>query len=381
MRILFAGPWDLAGKAAAEYFLREGHEVCWLTAEPRRTLWDRKLQGTVCRGQFTAAQIVPILRTHRIETVIVLTAGLREGPDACPDPQAGPLGELLAAVQSCPVGCFVYLSSLELAWQSPLTPRQAALAAGELLLTTVPESLGAQFDTSYRRMGVADFGDYLTYDTITFAGELLPGLTGRTFSGETFSDVALSVTLEEGATVWAWADTARDRRTPLIWSYDCGRGRVTVFNSTSGKGDFWRGILAGCVNTLSDTVLYPVVNALCLFIDDFPSPQYESESDVVRDEYNRSAKEFYRDIWWPEMLRIAKIYGDVYTGLFVATYNDETDPDRLHYTQSATEQYFGNSLLKNGFEMGAHGYNHQPLTAAGGTPAEMQYAPWSGRRP
>lgn len=86
MRILFAGPWDLAGKAAAEYFLREGHEVCWLTAEPRRTLWDRKLQGTVCRGQFTAAQIVPILRTHRIETVIVLTAGLREGPDACPDP-------------------------------------------------------------------------------------------------------------------------------------------------------------------------------------------------------------------------------------------------------------------------------------------------------
>lgn len=55
MRILFAGPWDLAGKAAAEYFLREGHEVCWLTAEPRRTLWDRKLQGTVCRGQFTAA--------------------------------------------------------------------------------------------------------------------------------------------------------------------------------------------------------------------------------------------------------------------------------------------------------------------------------------
>ena len=268
-------------------------------------------------------------------------------------------------------------------WENEMTDSSARLLhyveeGGKLLLATVPESLGAQFDTSYRRMGVADFGDYLTYDTITFAGELLPGLTGRTFSGETFSDVALSVTLEEGATVWAWADTARDRRTPLIWSYDCGRGRVTVFNSTSGKGDFWRGILAGCVNTLSDTVLYPVVNALCLFIDDFPSPQYESESDVVRDEYNRSAKEFYRDIWWPEMLRIAKIYGDVYTGLFVATYNDETTPDRLHYTQSATELYFGNSLLKNGFEMGAHGYNHQPLTAAGGTPAEMQYAPWAG---
>lgn len=106
MRILFAGPWDLAGKAAAEYFLREGHEVCWLTAEPRRTLWDRKLQGTVCRGQFTATQIVPILRTHRIETVIVLTAGLREGPDACPDPQAGPPGGTAGGSAVLPGGVF-----------------------------------------------------------------------------------------------------------------------------------------------------------------------------------------------------------------------------------------------------------------------------------
>lgn len=248
---------------------------------------------------------------------------------------------------------------------------------GLLLFATVPESLGAQFDTAYRRMGIVDFGDYLNYDTITFEQELLPGLSGRTFSGETFSDVALSVTLEDSACVYAWAETPDGRRTPLIWSYDCGRGRVSVFNSTSGRGDFWRGIVAGCVNTLSDTFMYPVINALCLFIDDFPSPQYESESDVVRDEYNRSAKEFYRDIWWPDMLQIAKAYGDVYTGLFVATYNDLTDPDAMTYTESSTELYFGNSLLKNGYEMGAHGYNHQPLTLAGGTPADMNYRPWA----
>ncbi len=249
---------------------------------------------------------------------------------------------------------------------------------GRLLLAAVPESLGPQFDTSYRRMGVVDFGDYLNYDAITFEAELLPGMTGRSFSGETFSDVALSVTLEDSALVYAWGEDAAGRRTPLIWAYDCGQGRVAVFNSTSGRGDFWRGVLAGCVNALSDTVLYPVVNACCIFIDDFPSPQYESESDVVRQEYNRSAKEFYRDIWWPDMLQIAKAYGDVYTGLFVATYNDVTDPGKLTYTESATELYFGNSLLKNGYEMGAHGYNHQPLTLAGGTPAEMAYRPWAG---
>lgn len=270
-------------------------------------------------------------------------------------------------------------------WEEELPESAARLmnyveAGGKLLLATVPESIGPQFDASYRRMGIVDFGDYLNYDTITFAEELLPGMAGRTFSGETFADVALSVTLENSARVYAWAEDAQGRRTPLIWSYDCGQGRVAVFNATSGRGDFWRGIVAGCINTLSDTVLYPVINALCLFIDDFPSPQYESESDVVRDEYNRSAKEFYRDIWWPDMLQIAKAYDDRYTGLFVATYNDETNPARQSYTPSTTEQYFGNSLLKNGYEMGAHGYNHQPLTAAGGTPAEMHYQPWASRQ-
>ena len=267
-------------------------------------------------------------------------------------------------------------------WEEELTDSAARLMryveeGGRLLLATVPESIGSQFDASYRRMGIVDFGDYLNYRTITFSGELLPGLTGRSFSGDTFDDVALSVTLEDSACIYAWAEDAEGRRTPLIWSYDCGQGRVAVFNSTSGRGDFWRGIVAGCINTLSDTVMYPVINALCLFIDDFPSPQYESESDVVREEYNRSAKEFYRDIWWPDMLQIAKAYGDVYTGLFVATYNAETDPAKQTYTESSTELYFGNSLLKNGYEMGAHGYNHQPLTLAGGTPAELSYTPWA----
>ena len=36
MNILFAGPWDLVGKTTAEHFLREGHDVCWLTEEPKR---------------------------------------------------------------------------------------------------------------------------------------------------------------------------------------------------------------------------------------------------------------------------------------------------------------------------------------------------------
>lgn len=270
-------------------------------------------------------------------------------------------------------------------WETEMTESAARLLryvaqGGRLLVGTVPESLGPQFELSYRSFGIADYGDYLPYDTIAFCGDVVPGVTGRTFTGESLSDVMLSATLEDDAVVYAWGQDGQGRQSPLIWRYDCGLGRVAVFNCTSGSGDFWRGMAAGCVNLLFDTTLYPIINALCLFIDDFPSPQYESESDVVREEYNRSAREFYRDIWWPDMLQVAKAYGDVYTGLFVATYNSEVDPAKLTYTPSATQQYFGVSLLKNGCELGAHGYNHQPLTLQGGTPADMDYHGWAGQQ-
>lgn len=132
MSVLLAGPWDLAGKAAAEYFLREGQEVCWLTGEETRPLWDAKFKGTVCRGPFTAPRILSVLNAHRVDAVIVLTAGLREGADLCPEEEPEFLGNLLAALREHPVRSFVYLSSVELSWKGPLTPRQAALAAGEL---------------------------------------------------------------------------------------------------------------------------------------------------------------------------------------------------------------------------------------------------------
>lgn len=132
MNVLFAGPWDLAGKAAAEYFWREGHEICWMTPEEKRGLWDAKCKGTVWRGQFTTAQILQMLRRHHIDAVIVLTAGLREGTDLYPEEHPEELTGLLGALREYPVRHFVYLSSVELGWKGPLNPRQAALASGEL---------------------------------------------------------------------------------------------------------------------------------------------------------------------------------------------------------------------------------------------------------
>ena len=247
---------------------------------------------------------------------------------------------------------------------------------GALFWGIIPSEISSQFAAVYRKLGIIDYGDYLEYDSISFQEDLIPGISGMTFEGDSFHDVGISVILEDRARVYA-VFQQDDREVPLIWNYPTGKGSVTFYNGTGITGDFWRGIAAGCVNTLSDTVMYPVINGLCLFIDDFPSHQYESTSDVVRKEYNRSVKEFYRDIWWPDMQVIARKYGDVYTGLFVSSYNDVVEPEKFTKDVSSTVQYYGNSLLKNGYEMGAHGYNHQSLTLAGGTPASMEYNPWA----
>lgn len=246
---------------------------------------------------------------------------------------------------------------------------------GKLLWGIIPDSLGPQFYSVYRKLGISECSGYLEYEGLFFEKELIPGTKGESFESDAFIDVGLAVRLSEKAEVHVTSQ--KDGKTvPVVWSNDTGEGRTVFYNGTSLKGDFWRGFVGGCINALFEVNMYPVINASCIFIDDFPSPQYENTSDVTKKEYNRTVKEFYRDIWWPDMQKVANRYNDRYVGLFIATYNDTVDPDEFTYDEPSMEQYYGNSLIKAGHEMGAHGYNHQSLTQAGGTPEEMGYQPW-----
>lgn len=249
---------------------------------------------------------------------------------------------------------------------------------GRLFWGILQNETESEFQSIYKKMGVMDYGDYEEFQSLTFQEDLLPGMKGETFEEEDFEDVCLFVRLVDDARVYCYTDI-NNHQIPLIWSYDYGKGRTVCFNSTSIVGDFYRGISAGCINALYDTVMYPVINAKCVFIDDFPSPQYESESDVVRKDYNRSVKEFYRDIWWPDMQKAGNKNHYVYTGLFVSTYNNIVDPEKFVFDETSMEQYYGNSLLRAGHEMGAHGYNHQSLAGEGETPKEMGYRAWKSQ--
>lgn len=247
---------------------------------------------------------------------------------------------------------------------------------GCLLLGMMPDDLGLVYQTLYRSMGVLEYGGYGVTEGFHFTGELLPGSLGCTFEGPDFEDSMVNVQVEQDSLV-LMTGLQEGREVPMAWRSDAGEGRILTFNGTAMAGDLWTGVAAGCIQSLLGEGIWPVINSKTVFIDDFPSPQYNSENQRIQADYNRTVLEFYRDIWWPAMQSAAVRYNIRYVGLFMATYDDMVDPEGFAYTDDSAEQYFGNSLLDNGFEMGAHGYNHQPLALAGQVPAALGYKAWA----
>lgn len=250
---------------------------------------------------------------------------------------------------------------------------------GNILFGVVPKELGPTFDGIYRNLGITEKSGYVEVNGIHIIDEIAPGMNQRTFVDEnTFNDYSINLRLDESCKVYI-ESRGKSENTPIFWTRDLGDGKIGFYNAGGLGGDHYGGIFIGMISTLFDNYMYPIINAKTVFLDDFPSPQYNSNSGVIYSAYNRTVKDFYRDIWWPDMQKAARQYNIVYTGLFVATYNDIINPEEFYFNEDPMMKYYGNSLLKNQYELGLHGYNHQPLALEGDLPKEMNYTPWASK--
>ena len=116
--------------------------------------------------------------------------------------------------------------------------------------------------------------------------------------------------------------TCDERQIPLLWECRYGKGKFVVSNNSIMQKKEARGIVCAAYSLLSDICVYPVMNFSVFFIDDFPAPMPEGHHTVILKQYGRAIENFYKNIWWPDMLRLGKEYGLKYTGLLVETYND-----------------------------------------------------------
>jgi hypothetical protein len=245
---------------------------------------------------------------------------------------------------------------------------------GKVLFGVVPDSIDGPYKGIYRSLGVMAYSSYATIEGFKFDKELMTGSKGMSFvNKEDYGNTCINLDVDEDCEVYMSSD-GDVPDIPILWSKSCGSGNIVVFNSTGLGGRYFAGIFAGAMAVLEDDLLYPIINAKTIFIDDFPAPQYNLDSEVIKKDYNRTVKEFYRDIWWPDMQKAANRFRYNYTGLFISSYNNEID--NFEIEEDSNFEYYGNSLLKNGFEIGLHGFNHQPLALEGFTPKEMGYVPW-----
>lgn len=197
-------------------------------------------------------------------------------------------------------------------------------------------------------------------DSIYFDEAFIPG-GGQAYPIMDAYESAWEVELSEKAKVYAWV--GEEGGIPLIWENAYGKGKFVVDNFGLYE-KATRGFFAASYSLLTDAGVYPVINGSVFYLDDFPSPVPGGDGTYVRRDYGTSIREFYTNIWWPDMMTLADEHGIKYTGVIIENYDDKTDGEVVTTTDTERFQYFGNMLLHHGGELGYHGYNHQPLSLA-----------------
>ena len=168
---------------------------------------------------------------------------------------------------------------------------------------------------------------------------------------------SLSISLREEATIYA---STGDEGVPLVWSTKSGAGRVVVDNI--GIYDkVMRGVYAASYSLLCDATAYPVINSAVFYLDDFPSPVPGGDGTYIRRDYGMSIADFYSKIWWPDLIKLAQKYSIRFTGVMIENYEDDTRSVPVRQPDTQQFRYYGSLLLRQGGEVGFHGYNHQPL--------------------
>lgn len=233
------------------------------------------------------------------------------------------------------------------------------MQGGTVLFATMPR-VGDNFYQYYRKMGIEEHGEIFISKGLIFKSNLLINFENERFSGDIIENTALQIRINPDSRV----HLISEEETPLLWDISHGKGRFIVFNGTMLQEKSSRGVLSGAISLLKEDNIYPVMNMKLMFIDDFPAPFPVGTNDTIYRTYRKTMAGFFKDIWWPDMIRIGSHYGLKYTGVVIQSYDNKVNPPFEDKSMSDNTNLitYGRDLIKSGGEIGIHGYNHQSLT-------------------
>lgn len=247
---------------------------------------------------------------------------------------------------------------------------------GGVMFAMTPEKTG-YLDVIGPQIGIESSAyKYVVTEGITPSKDFMLG-GGQTYM---FSDPfksSLSVTLNDRAQVEA---VSSNGRTPLVWRSSVESGTAVMCN-IGIYVKMVRGFYASAFSLLSSAMAYPVINSAAFYLDDFPSPVPSGNGKYIKRDYNMSISEFYSQVWWPDLVRLAERYGIRFTGVMIENYGDDTKNDPVRQTDNTQFEYYGGLLLRQNGEIGYHGYNHQPLVLPNTDYGkEYAYVQWPNRK-
>ena len=217
----------------------------------------------------------------------------------------------------------VAMPNLDRLGEHVLQIMQWAKKGGGVMFAMTPEKTG-YLDVIGPQIGIESSAyEYVVTKGITPSKDFMLG-GGQTY---TFSDPfesSLSVALNDRAQVKA---VSSNGRTPLIWSTFVNSGSAVVCN-IGIYGKVLRGFYASAFSLLGSATAYPVINSAAFYLDDFPSPVPSGNGKYIKRDYNMSIAEFYSQVWWPDLVRLAERYGIRFTGVMIENYGDDTKDDR-----------------------------------------------------
>ena len=229
---------------------------------------------------------------------------------------------------------------------------------GHSLLFLYPPFNEGTFLSIAPQLGITGVENALaTVEGLHFVKDIMPG-SERDLSITDPYQSSLEVTLDDSCEVFL--EAAGVSQTPLIWRRPVGKG-VVVFDNMGFLEKAYRGFHCAAYSLLEDSCIWPVINGSTWYIDDFPSPVPEGDSQFIQHEFGMDIRDFYTHHWWKDVYNLAKKYNIRYTGLVIEDYSAQVDGVFPRNKDIQRFQYFGNMLLREGGELGFHGYNHMPL--------------------
>ncbi|WP_284641341.1 DUF2194 domain-containing protein [Paenibacillus silviterrae] len=275
-----------------------------------------------------------------------------------------------------PSGCSTVIVTMEeLTQLGDIDAVAHYVESGGYVLLAVHPMPDDSFYRLYRKLGIVNTGDLETAKGIHLTSNVLLGEKDLLVDDPFITNTVITVELDEKSQVLA--KTANG--IPLLWKYPYKQGAFMVFNGTMLQEKLNRGLISGALSLLLPDFIYPIFNTKLMYIDDFPAPIRKGLDARLYKEYHRDIPTFFKDVWWPDMLKAAKLNNVKYTAVLVQSYNDRVNPP---FAAPDDEDIgglisYGREVIKSGGEIGLHGYNHQSLQTSNEVADEYGYNAWN----